>query len=62
MKLWNDFLGSLNSDGGHILLLLVLTSILTMMGGQSIEKFQGECIGALLMACRGQGNRPQSGV
>jgi len=53
IKAWSDALASLDTNGGHIFLLLVLAFVLTASHCQSMEKFQGEVIGALLMACRG---------
>ena len=53
MARWREFLDSLNSDGGHILLLLVLAIVLTLLHGQSVERFQGEVVGGLLVALRG---------
>lgn len=57
MTRWQQFLDSLNSDGGHIFLLLALAVAMTVMHGQSVEKFQGEVVGGLLVALRG-GVRP----
>jgi hypothetical protein len=59
MNSWQKFLDSLNTDGGHIFLLLCLAVALTLMHGQSVEKFQGEVVGGLLVALRG--GRPQIG-
>jgi len=56
MERWQKFLDSLNSDGGHILLLLVMgmtLGALTVLHVQSAEKFQGEVMGGLLVALRG---------
>lgn len=47
MRFWQDFLDSLNSDGGHILLLIGLFAWFNMDAG--FEKFSGEVMGALLM-------------
>jgi len=55
MNAWKEFLGSLDSPGGHILLLLVAVAALlaaTACGLQSAEKFLGEFVGALLLALR----------
>jgi hypothetical protein len=42
-----------DSNGGHIVLLLVLALVFTFCGAQNVEKFQGEVIGGLLVALRG---------
>jgi hypothetical protein len=47
MRFWQDMLDSFNSDGGHILLLVLL--FFWFRGDASMEKYAGEVMGALLM-------------
>lgn len=47
MRFWQDLLDSLNSDGGHILLLVAL--FWWFRGDTAMEKYMGEVMGALLM-------------
>ena len=53
---WQSFLNSLDSPGGHTVLLMTLFTAMSLMaahGVQSVEQFRGECIGALLYALKG---------
>lgn len=49
MRLWQDFLDSFDSQGGHLLLLVLLLIVLPHLGLTDAQKFEGEVIGALLM-------------
>ncbi len=50
IRIWQDFLDSLDSTGGHLFMLCVLLLILPHIGLSDAAKFEGEVIGALLMA------------
>ena len=57
MTTWKNFLDSLDTTGGHILLLIGVLVMLfgaTHAGMQSADKFMGEAFGALLYSLRGQ--------
>lgn len=58
MTLWQDFLDSLNTDGGHILLLalFVLICCLKWEAMGDLQKYQGELVGALLLMLKQAGS------
>ncbi len=56
MKLWQDFLDSINTDGGHLFLLGLFVMVCCMHIAPSLEKYEGELIGALLMALKAAGS------
>lgn len=56
MNTWRAWLDSLDTPGGHIVLLvfvLVLLMLATVWKIQGIDKFMGEAFGALLYSLRG---------
>ncbi len=54
MVLWQDFLDSLDTGGGHLLLLSVFAIVFACFG--NLEKYEGELIGALLMGLKVAGS------
>lgn len=59
MRLWHDFLDSLDSDGGHIFLLLILMGVgmigLDFKVAKSEDVLTG-AFGALLMSLKNSGS------
>ncbi len=53
IRFWQDFLDSLNTDGGHIILLIVLIEIFL---GHNAEAYLDLAIGALLMKLKDAGS------
>lgn len=56
MKFWRELLDSFDTAGGHIFLLVILAYVMVVFQVQSMEKFQGEIVGGLLVALKGQGS------
>ncbi len=54
IRLWQDFLDSLNTDGGHILLLALAVTIGPKLGLP--EQYRAELIGGLLMYLKTAGS------
>lgn len=57
IRAWQDFLDSTNTDGGHLVILLGLFVFLCLSTvSPTIEKYQGEIIGALIMGLKASGS------
>lgn len=63
MNPWKEFLNSLDTPGGHVLILLVGLGLLfaaSKTGWAPADKYVGEVVGALLYALKGDrtGSQP----
>lgn len=54
IRVWQDFLDSLDTGGGHLLLLSVFAIIFAHV--PALDKYEGELIGALLMGLKVAGS------